>query len=380
MDRRNFLRLAGGGVVLAAASGCSRELPPAAIAAWQGPPSSEADPRRWALSYALLAPNSHNLQSWRADLRTPGEILLHVDLGRLLPETDPQGRQMLVSQGTFLELLDLAARERGQRAEITLFPQGAFAADRIDARPVAHIRLVPDAAVARDPLFGQILKRHTNREAYAPDVPPPAALQATAAAAQAPGLRAGFTSSDAAELDKHRRIAAEAWRIELTTVPKVMESYGWLRIGPAEIERHRDGITMNDPLMRAITAVGLFDRTKPPQPDDRGIAMQVDDFGRKLAATPAFFWLVSEGNDRATQVRAGRAYMRAQLAATAQGLAMQPLSQALQEYPEVAGPYADIHALLRAPRPQQTVQMWVRLGRGPQVEPAPRRGLQAHLI
>ncbi|MDP2449010.1 MAG: twin-arginine translocation pathway signal protein, partial [Polaromonas sp.] len=76
----------------------------------------------------------------------------------------------------------------------------------------------------------------------------------------------------------------------------------------------------------------------------------------------------------------GRAYARAQLAATAQGLAMQPLSQALQEYPEQALPYAAIHALLQAPPPRYTVQMWARLGYAPTVGPAPRRGLQSHLI
>ena len=43
-----------------------------------------------------------------------------------------------------------------------------------------------------------------------------------------------------------------------------------------------------------------------------------------------------------TQVNAGRAYARVQLAGTAQGVAMHPLQQALQEYPEQARPYAAI--------------------------------------
>jgi hypothetical protein len=90
--------------------------------------------------------------------------------------------------------------------------------------------------------------------------------------------------------------------------------------------------------------------------------------------------MVTEGNSRSTQVNAGRAYVRAQLAATAQGLAMQPLSQALQEYTEQAQPYAAIHALLQAPPPRYTVQMWARIGYAPPVGPAPRRGLEAHLI
>jgi hypothetical protein len=59
---------------------------------------------------------------------------------------------------------------------------------------------------------------------------------------------------------------------------------------------------------------------------------------------------------------------------------MQPLQQALQEYPEQAKPYADIRRLLGAPAPTQTVQMWARVGHAPPVGPAPRRGLDAHLI
>lgn len=380
MDRRNFLRLAGGGVVLAATAGCSSALPADALAAWNGPAAGDADVRRWVLSYALLAPHSHNLQSWLVDLRTPGEILLFCDLQRLLPETDPRSRQILMSQGTFLELLDIAARERGQRAEITLFPEGEFGPDRPDARPVARIRLHPDAAAARDPLFAQIQRRRTNREAYAMQQPSAGALRAIAEAAQGEGLHAGFTGGGAEELARHRAIASEAWRIELVTPRTLLESYRWLRIGPAEISRHRDGISINQPLLRAVDAIGLFDRTRAPGPDDSVLRRQITDFNAKLAATPAFFWLVSEGNGRRMQVQAGRAYVRAQLAATAHGLSMHPLSQALQEYPEQAGPYAEIHALLQARRPSHTVQMWTRLGPGPAIEPAPRRGLRAHLL
>jgi len=65
MNRRNFIRLMGGGLVLAAApslTSCSSEMPPKAIAAWKGP-EIEPDIRKWILSYAILAPHSHNLQS-----------------------------------------------------------------------------------------------------------------------------------------------------------------------------------------------------------------------------------------------------------------------------------------------------------------------------
>ena len=387
MDRRKFIRVAGGGVIASAATlplaGCalSSDYPPAAIAAWRGPGNDVTDVRRWILSYAILAPHSHNLQSWLVDLSVPGEILLSCDLTRLLPETDPLSRQIMMSHGTFLELLALAARRKGLRADIELFPQGEFGPAKLDARPVARIRLTPDASIKPDPLFDQILKRHTNREAYEQREPPAAALRAIEGSVAMHAVRPGFTGAAQSDaLRQHRAIASEAWRIELVTPRTIMESYKVLRVGPSEIAQHRDGLSINTPMVRALTMLGLFDRSKAPGADDSATTGQIKDFNAKIATTPAFFWLVTEGNDRKTQVNAGRAYARAQLAATAQGLSMQPLSQALQEYREQAGPYAAIHALLQAPPPRYTVQMWTRLGYAPPVQPAPRRGLNAHIV
>lgn len=99
MDRRKFIRLAGGGAVAAAAAGglaatsLSGAYPAAAVEAWQGP-GNEAEPRRRALAYAITAPNPHNLQPWLVDLQGPGAITLYTDKERVLPETDPFGRQI----------------------------------------------------------------------------------------------------------------------------------------------------------------------------------------------------------------------------------------------------------------------------------------------
>ena len=383
--RRGFVRLIGGGAIVAAGGlgvGCSQQLPPEAIEAWKGPSPNEPDVRRWTLAHAILAPHSHNLQSWLVDLRAPGEMLLRCDLERLLPATDPFSRQIMMSHGTFIELLDIAARERGQRAEVALFPEGVFGPDKIDQRPVARIRLVPDAAVAKDALFAQILRRHTNRNAY--DLARPVPAEAWAAMAQAVkphALRFGFVGADQPEtLQRHRAIAARAWAVELTTPAAILESFKVLRVGAAEVAKHRDGLTLMDPMVVWLTRLGLFDRSKAPGPDDFATTSQIKDFNAKIESTPAFLWMVSDGNDRVTQVNAGRAYARVQLAATAHGVAMQPLQQALQEYPEQAKSYADIRQLLQAPAPAQTIQMWARVGFAPPVEPAPRRGVEAQLV
>lgn len=385
MQRRTFVQLVGGGVILGAGlAGCSAEMPAEAVAAWREAGREDgpfAEPRRWALAHAVLAPHSHNLQSWLVDLSRPGEIELRCDLARLLPETDPFSRQIMMSQGTFIELLDLALRERGQRAQVELFPEGAPGPKQLDARPVARIRVVPDAGVARDPLFAQIKRRHTNRAAYDPVRRPDAqAWQAMAAAVKPHPIVFGHVDAAQPELlARHRAIANEAWRIELSTPNTFLESLKVMRVGAAEVAQHRDGLTLLDPMVVTMARLGLFDRTKAPAPDSYAVTSQVKDFAKKMDSTSAFLWMISEGNDRATQVDAGRAYARVQLAATAAGLVMQPLSQALQEYPEMAAPYAEIHRLLGAEAPRRTVQMWARIGHAPSAGPAPRRGLQAHL-
>ena len=38
------------------------------------------------------------------------------------------------------------------------------------------------------------------------------------------------------------------------------------------------------------------------------------------------------------------------------------------------------YPLVEAPQPQYTVQMWARLGYAPPAQPAPRRGLDAHVM
>ena len=386
LQRRQFIRLAGGGLVLAAVAaplaGCSAfEVPPGAVAAWQTPPA-ELELRRWVLAHALLAPNPHNMQPWQADLARPGEILLRLDPQRLLPATDPYGRQILMGAGAFLELLAMAAAERGHRAELALFPEGE-PAGRPDARPFARVTLVPDGSVPRDPLFAQVFKRRTDRRAYdAARAPSAADVQRLAAAAAPFALRfglAGATPADGPRVQAIRAIAREAWRLELGTEPAMMESIRVLRIGAAEIDQHRDGITITRPLLVALERAGLFDRSRAPAPDSQAMSSQIEEFDAITRDTPAYLWLATEGNRRTQQIEAGRAYVRVNLAGTAAGLAMHPNQQALQEYAEVAGPYRAIHALLDAPAPRFTVQMLARVGflraGDDPAPPAPRRGL-----
>ena len=220
MDRRKFICVTGGGFVVAAATasaGCTQHMPAAAIEPWKGP-GQEADVRRWMLGYAILAPHSHNLQSWLVDLRTPDEIVLRCDLARLLPETDPFSRQIMMSHGTFLELLDIAARERGLKAEIS--PVSGGPVRSFKARPAAG-RARPSGGRSHG-VEGPVVRadprnRRTNRSMYEPDAPGAGRSVAGDVGEREAEFHCVSASSVLDQPDalrRHRVIAAEAWRIE----------------------------------------------------------------------------------------------------------------------------------------------------------------------
>ena len=372
--RRHVLQVLAAAPALATA-GCAATPDPAA--AWRMPGLGERDPRRFALAHAILAPNPHNRQPWLVDLVGDDQIAFYPDTARLLPATDPPNRQITVGCGAFLELLDLAARQTGRRADITLWPQGE-PHPNLDGRPVAHVRLVADPTTAPDPLFVQIPRRHTNRVPFDLKAPPtPAELAALVAAANGGPIAAG-TVTEKADRAALISMGWQGWMIEGHTPRTHMESVRLLRIGAAEIAQHRDGISLAGPMFEVLKATGALTPKGLADPSSFG-AKQSDSMAqRTLDATPAFLWLRSADASRVSQIAAGRAYARAHLTATKLGLSFQPWSMTLQEFPEMALLYAATQARLGA-SPQTPLQMLARVGRAKFAGPAPRRGLAAHI-
>ena len=377
-SRRKFLSIIGGGVILAATAAGGYAVtrsPRTALAPWADA-GREEEPRRKALSFALLAPNPHNRQPWRVDLSRPDEVVLYVDTARLLPETDPYSRQITIGLGCFLELMRMAAAEQGYRVEIQPFPEGEDPA-ALDARPVARARFVADPGLARDPLFAHVMARRSVKEPYdtARAVAPEAL--ATLAAAATAGTRFGG-SVEQADIASFRALTREALRIEFVTPRTFKESVDLFRIGHREVDANPDGIDFSGPMFETLGLLGLFTREAALDPSSSAHKAGLDSVNANVDTAMGHIWLVSAGNSRAEQIAAGADWLRVNLAATGIGLAMQPLSQALQEFPEMAELYTGIHRRL-APD-GGTVQMFGRIGYGPSVAPSPRWPLEAKIV
>jgi hypothetical protein len=379
-SRRSFIHLVGGGAVLAATgslAGCSAAFPEAAVQPWRSA-DRETDLRRFMLAHALLAPNPHNLQPWIADLREAGRIHLNCDAERVLPETDPFGRQVLIGFGTFIELAVIAAAQRGVSVKVELFPDGAPADQALPkGSRVATLVLGEPGSAPADPLFAQIVRRHTRKTAYANDRPLPEAMaRSWAETATRFGLRSGVASGKVA-MDPIRRITREAYEIEATTARTWLESARLMRIGPDAISANRDGISLNSPMVRALHTAGLFNPMEVPSKGSKTLERVMERWVPMETAS-GFLWLASPDNSRPMQVASGRAYVRAHLLATAAGADMHPLSQALQEFPEMRGPYEAIHKTLGLAATGQTLQMLARVGFATEpTGPSPRRRLDA---
>ena len=375
-SRRKFLTLLGGGVILAAApvGYAVTRSPQTALRPWDLA-GSYSDPRERALSFALLAPNPHNRQPWIADLTRAGEVTLLVDPERLLPHTDPFDRQITIGMGCFLELLRMAAAEDGHALAIELFPEGSD--DRaVATRPLARCRFIADPSVTRDPLFAQVRARRSLKEPYdtARRVPD-SALAALGAVVGHSRLGATNEPGAVAEL---RALSGAALRIEVETPRTYQERIDLFRIGHREVDANPDGLEFTGPMMEALRLTGLFTREQAADPASTAFRTGLDMLMAQTDTAMAHLWLATPGNSRTEQIGAGMDWVRVNLAATALGLGIHPLSQALQEYPEVAGLYGDIHQ--RLAQDGERLQMFARLGFGPQVPPTPRWPLETRLV
>jgi hypothetical protein len=376
-SRRRILKLIGGGAVLAAAGAggvlAVHQPSASARAPWQSA-GREAEFRRRFLSYALLAPNPHNRQPWRVRLDGDDALTLFADLDRRLPATDPYDRQITIGCGAFLELLAIAAAEENYSTEIRAFPEGETLAT-LDSRAVAEVRFRPGGA-RPDPLFAHVLARRSNSEIFTPQDVPADALAEIIAAGQAHGTAAGGTGNTplAAQL---RDLTFRAHQRETLTPHTHQESVDLMRFGPRAVAANPDGLEMDSFRLSLTHTLGIVTADTLADPASEAFRQGLAMFKARAQSARGFIWLTNANASRTDQINAGRAHLRLHLTATAHGIALHPWSQALQEYAEMAPLYREVHALVGGGK---RLQMLARIGYGPKIPPAPRRGLAAHLM
>lgn len=377
MNRRMFLKT--GSAVIAvtgiSASGLwfNTRNPVKAFEPWHEANRGYGDPRLDALAYAILAPNPHNRQPWKVHLSNQNSMDLYCDLDRRLPHTDPFDRQITIGLGCFSELFVMAANNLGYNVTIDSFPDGE-PQPKLDKQRIARFTLEKSKTSKKDPLFEQVFNRRTTKTHFDTNAEISSSVLATLlSTSQSNG------SIDSNVVDKIREISYHSLSIEMKTPKTLRESVDLMRIGRAEIEANPDGISMKGAKMELLNKTGIMTRQGMRDPNNAMNVQALSMFKEKFDTSMGFVWISTKTNTRKEQLQAGRDYVRLNLQATALNIGIQPVSQALQEFPEMTEQFSNIHDLLGVREPNR-IQMLARIGYCHQVEPSPRWPLESVLL
>jgi hypothetical protein len=348
-----------------------------ARAPWSQAGTSFGDKRLDALAFAILAPNPHNRQPWMFTLSGADKTIIRCDLKKRLPETDPFDRQITIGFGCLLELLEMAAAHMGIATKTVLFPQGQEGA-HLDSRPIAEVSFLEAEKWVDDPLFDLVLQRRTSRNVFNDTPIPEDVLAAVLKTDDGPALVRLDGTIDPVRTKKLITLARQGWQIEYETQATRRESIRLMRIGNRAVNENPDGISLGGMAMGAMGASRMLTREALDRPGSTAFKASLNSYFRLIESARGFVFVTSADNSRASQIAAGRAWLRLNLRAQSLGIGVQPLSQILQEFPEMAGPYSQIHQQLLG-EGQGVVQMLGRIGYGPKQAPSPRFPLEAKL-
>ena len=362
---------AGGAAIYAHGPGLAKARAP-----WSEAGKSFGDPRIDALAYAILAPNPHNRQPWLFELVGEDQINVRIDLDKRLPATDPYDRQITIGFGCMLELLSMAAAERGYRAEIVPFPDGA-PQPRLSSARIAQVTFLPDSNVRKDPLFESVLLRRSTKEPYDTSKSVDADALNHVLAAKTGALSIGGTT-DPGQVKELIDLAWLGFMIEYETDQTRKESIDLMRIGNRAVVKDPDGIDMGGVQMGLFKMTGIVSHEGLNTKGSQAYNIGIDMYREIIHSAMGFAWVTASENTRLSQIEAGRNWVRMNLAAQQIGLCIHPLSQILQEFPEMAEPYRAVHTKLGAET--GVVHMLGRLGYTKFPAASPRWPVESKLI
>lgn len=327
---------------------------PASLADPQ-PVSPAAERFRDLVRSAILAPSSHNSQPWIFHVPLNCAFVeLYADRTRALPVVDPDDRELVMSCGSALYNLRLAARNAGFTDLVELLPDAA------DRDLIARLRLgAPYAPTPEEAaLFAAVPRRRTNRRAFVARPVPAGVLDALRLAAASEGAVVTVLATPE-ERERAADFIAAADRQQGSDRAFRRELAAWLH--PNRAHTH-DGMPGH--------AFGLGDWSSYLGP----LVVRTFDWGdgraardRELAiGSPvmALLWTVTD--TPTAWIDAGQALQRVLLRACVDGVSASFLNQPA-EIPALRAALQDAFGIAGH------VQSVLRLGYGPQVEPMPRR-------
>jgi|GEM_PF-2233901 len=317
----------------------------------------------WAdiLNDARWAQNAHNIQSWKIEIISDTELIGSLDKSRLLPETDPFSRQLILSLGAFSEVARLSSLKKGKMLtahwigpekwnsefdeEIPLFKwtledlQGSETDERVVLIDTLTSPTIKYAVHERD-LFAES-ELNINQNYGTEDI-------------------SFVFIRNSERVESLKAIAEEAFRIEMETEETRNESIINTRYGRKARESDPYGITLLSNFRKSTVGfIEFFARLFPLKPEAYG-KQGIDLFNKALEPSTVLVCMKTKNNTASVQFFSGMEMQAFWMEMIAQDISLLPLSQGLQEYSEVEDQYGQIHEELAVEG--ETVQMLWSVG------------------
>lgn len=324
---------------------------PQAVAQTRAKASARSDAdMRYLVHHAVLAANSHNAQPWL--FRTAERHLeIAPDWRRQTPVVDPDNHHLFTSLGCAAENLSLAGLAAGAQTNI------AFASEKVGLR-VDLERTSP----TQDPLFEAIQHRQCSRADYDGRALDAANLALLEKAAVVPGCRL-ILITDKLVMAKVLDLIVAANSAQIADPAFMRELKSWIRFNSASAAAAGDGLyaaCSGNQALPSWLGSALFDRVVTAEGENAKCISQI-----RSSSGMAIF--VSDENDPAHWVQAGRSYQRFALRATLLGLKHAFLNQPV----EVARFRPQLASLLGIG--DKRPDLVVRFGYGPDMPMSMRR-------
>jgi hypothetical protein len=270
---------------------------------------------------AILAPSPHNAQAWLFRVGS-GRIDLYADRARWTGATDPFRREQYVGLGAALENLVLAARADGYAPQVTLLPAGSGSGH------VARIDLARSSPHAST-LYAQIPNRHTNRYPYiqAKGVPTAALDEMATLTNSATGdARLLWFVGDASR-SLIGDLLVQATEALIADPDQSASDYTWFRQDWDEIQRQRDGITVDAAGLSDLVAAlaKLLPAQSQAATDDAWLAATRNTHTKTAAGYGIV--AVRDARDDLQRLQGGRLLERIHLWASGNGIALHHMNQ-----------------------------------------------------
>ncbi len=321
------------------------------------PLTSDALLKRELIRYATLAPSSHNTQCWKFHIGQSAISILP-DLSRRCPAVDPDDHHLFVSLGCATENLAQASLANGLSA------QPRF--DEASGEIIVALEVTKPLASTS---FQALPERQCTRTEFDGNAISAEDLQLLEQAGAGEGIvLILLTESTAIEKILEYVVAGNTAQIDDPAF--VAELKAWIRFGKDEAVRTGDGLfsgsSGNTSVPRWLGS-RMFDMFYTAKNEN-------EKYARQLRSSAGIAIFVSESDDKAHWIEAGRCYQRFALQATALGIKNAMINQPVEV--QALRPQLETYLGIGNRRPD----LIVRFGRGPLMPRSLRRPVEEVLV